>query len=93
MLRCKRVVKKQEIGESKSKLHVVQNAASNYSYAMKIKRKSQSFFVEEGQLFQKVNQGPLRCLTGDKVIRVLKKVHVGVCGEHQGHFRLFNIDH
>lgn len=33
----------------------------------------------------------LRCLEGDEVTVVIKKVHAGVCCEIQGGFRLFKL--
>lgn len=47
-------------------------------------------FVEEGHLFRRgFKQAPLRCIKGNKVTRVLQKVHVGACGEHQEGLRLY----
>lgn len=57
---------------------------------MKMKRKSFEFFVEEGVLFSRgFNQTHLRCLAGCEVARVLKEVHLRICGQHQGGLRLF----
>lgn len=57
---------------------------------MKAKRKSSRFFAEEGFLFRKgFKQSPLRYLSGDDVVRVLKEVYVEVRGEHQGGLKLF----
>lgn len=63
---------------------------SNRVDALKVQKKSATFFVEGGLLFRKgLNQVPLRCIAGDEVTTVLKEVHSGDCGEHQGGSKLF----
>lgn len=63
---------------------------SNRNDAMKIQKKSTRFFVEDWLLFRRgLNQAPLICIDGDEVTTVLKEVHIGDCGEHQGGSRLF----
>lgn len=48
--------------------------------AMKFKRK---FFVEEDSLFKRsFNQALLRCIMGDEVAKVFKKINAGDFGEH-----------
>lgn len=50
------------------------------SDAMKIKRKSSRFFVEEGHLFIRgFTHMPLHCIAGFEVTKVLHEVYVGDC--------------
>lgn len=58
--------------------------------ALKVQRKSTRFFIEDGLLFRKgINQASLRCITGDEIANILREVHSGDCGEHQGDSRSF----
>lgn len=52
---------------------------SNLS-SMKIKRKCERFFAEEGKLFRRSSTAPLGCLATEEVAIVLKEVHAGVWG-------------
>lgn len=57
---------------------------SNHSDAMKMKRESSKFFVQEDRLFRRdFNQAPMICLSVDEVSRALKEVLAEVCYEHQ----------
>ena len=56
----------------------------------KLKRLAGPYFLHEGILFKKGYDGhPLRCLGPDEVGEMIKKVHVGKCGEHQGKKKLY----
>lgn len=60
---------------------------TNSSVSINIKRKSLSFFLEEGLLFQKrFYTKHLLCVWLCEVTRVLKGVHLGYCDEHQRDF-------
>lgn len=57
---------------------------SNCANAVKVSKRSQQGSVEDGLPFRKgINQTP-RCVVGDGVASVLKEVHSGDFGEHQG---------
>lgn len=61
----------------------------NRTDAAKIRKKSSKFFVEEGELFRRgFGQSSLRCIASEQTTTILREVHSGECGEHQGGFRL-----
>lgn len=61
-----------------------------YLDAMKIKRKSLRFFVEDGYLFRRgINQASLQCNTSSEVTRVLQEIHAGNCCNHQAGSRVY----
>lgn len=62
---------------------------SNRPDSIRVKEKSQRFFVQENQIDRGgFNQAPLRCLPGKEVIKVLKEIHARVC-KHQGCSKLY----
>ena len=56
----------------------------------KLRKLATCYFLQEGILFKKGYDGdPLRCLGPEKANEILKEVHTGECGEHQGRKKLY----
>ena len=56
----------------------------------KLKKLVTSYFLHEGILFKKgYDEDPLQCLRSEKAKEILKEVHFGECGEHQGRKNLY----
>ena len=56
----------------------------------KLKRLATCYFVHNGVLFKKVyDRDPLRCLGPEEVKWMIKEVHLGECGEHQGKKKMY----
>ena len=56
----------------------------------KLKRLVMRYFLHNRVLFKKGYDGdPLRCLGPEEAREMIKEVHVGECGEHQGKKRLY----
>ena len=61
-----------------------------HSEKYKLKRLVVRYFLREGILFKKGYDGdPLRCLGLKEVREMIKEVHTGECGEHQGKKKLY----
>ena len=61
-----------------------------YSERYKLKRLVTHYFLHNMVLFKKVYDGdPLRCLGLEEAKEMIKKVHSGECGEHQGKKKLY----
>lgn len=56
----------------------------------KLKKLATCYFQHEGILFKKgYNGNPLQCLGPEEANEILKEVHAGECGEHQGRKKLY----
>jgi len=56
----------------------------------KLRKLAARYFLHEGILFKKRYDGdPLRCLGPEEAREMIKEVHVGECGEHQGKKKLY----
>ena len=61
-----------------------------HSERYKLKRLAICYFLHEGVLFKKGYDGdPLRCLGPKEVGKMIKGVHAGECGKHQGKKKLY----
>ncbi|KAL5559112.1 hypothetical protein UlMin_035323 [Ulmus minor] len=57
---------------------------------VKIKRHAVKYVMKEDSLYRKAYSGDvLRCINGQEVEEVLREIHEGDCGEHQGGRRLY----
>jgi ribonuclease HI len=58
---------------------------SDVNEAKRLKHQSWDFALVGGQLYKKgINQPMLKCVTETEGIRILRKVHNGICGSHSG---------
>ena len=56
----------------------------------KLKRLATRYILHNGVLFKKgYNGDPLRCLGPEEASEMIKEVHIGKCGEHQGKKKLY----
>ena len=61
-----------------------------HSERYKLKRLATRYFLHNTILFKKGNDGdPLKCLGPKEVKGMIKEVHSGECGEHQGKKKLY----
>ena len=61
-----------------------------HSERYKLKKLAARYFLHEVILFKKGYDGdPLRCLGPEEAREMIKEVHVGECGEHQGKKKLY----
>ena len=61
-----------------------------HSERYKLKKLAARCFLHEVVLFKKGYDGdPLRCLGPEEAREMIKEVHVGECGEHQGKKKLY----
>ena len=61
-----------------------------HSERYKLKRLATHYFLHNTVLFQKGYDGdPLRCLGPEEAREMIKEVHSGECGEHQGKKRFY----
>ena len=61
-----------------------------YSVKYKFKRLATHYFLHNAAFFKKgYNEDPLRCLGPEEAKRMVKEVHSGECGEHQGKKKLY----
>lgn len=80
--------KKQEIGNAI--LNFLYSTAFKLLWCYEDQKKILEVLHRGGQLFfRSFNLTPLRCLTGVKVVRVLKVVYAGTYGKPKAGFRLF----
>ncbi|KAL5541717.1 hypothetical protein UlMin_009427 [Ulmus minor] len=57
---------------------------------LKIRRHAVKYLIKEDCLYQKAYNGDmLRCVNGQEANEVLREIHEGDCGEHQGGRRLY----
>ena len=55
----------------------------------RVKAQSQNFILLEGELYRKGLDGLLlRCLSFPDNMEVMKQIHEGVCGAHQGEIKM-----
>ena len=60
-----------------------------YNERYKLRRFATRYFLHDMVLFKKGYDGdPLRCLGPKEVREMIKEVHLGECGEHQGKEKL-----
>ena len=53
--------------------------------ARTVRRRATSFFFENGQLYKRSFGRPaLRCITPEQGLEIIKEIHEGLCGNHQG---------
>jgi len=61
-----------------------------HSEKYKLKRIAAHYFLHEGILFKKGYDGdPLRYLGPEEAREMIKEIHAGECGEHQGKKKLY----
>ena len=61
-----------------------------YSERYKLKRLATHYFLHNMVIFKKGYDGdPLRCLSSEEAKEMIKEVHSGECGEHQGKKKLY----
>ena len=73
--------------------HAIPNrrrSTQRHSERYKLKRLATRYFLHNTVLFKKGYDGdPLRCLGPEKAKEMIKEVHSGECGEHQGKKKLY----